>query len=511
MPRETGPEPDDPPHRPFMDRRDVPPSATGPARRLCAGSRIALAAALAAPAAAAARAGDPAPEAVPGLVLREPAPPGPAAARTGVLRVWEDRARRSGRVLELEVVVLPARGPDRAPDPVFVLAGGPGQNAAELADLYADHWFRERRDVVLMSQRGTGGNNRLDCEPPGGGDELQGFLDPLFRVEVFRDCLEGLRRDHDLTKYSTPDAMDDLDDLRRALGCASVNLHGGSYGTRAALEYIRRHGDRVRCAVLNGVAPVGFLNPLHHARSSQEAFDLIAEQCAADPACVTTFGDLRGKLREVLRRLEESPARATVIHPRTGEPVAVTVSREAFAEGLRIAMYSGHGDVPRLIDETASGRFDEFAERALETARALRSTIAMGMLLCVTCSEDVAFIRPEQVAPLTEGTFAGDWRVRLQMAVCDFWPRSSLPPETSTPVVSDVPVLLLSGTLDPVTRPFWGDEAARHLRNGLHLTVPGPHGVGGECVEAIVRDFLERGSAAGLDTSCAGAMTAGPR
>src|SRR5262249_28014043 len=82
----------------------------------------------------------------------------------GTFTVFEDRAAAGGRRLDLDVVVLRARAATPAPDPLFFLAGGPGQDATTLVDQWVDSPMREQRDVVLVSQRGAGGSMRLDCD-----------------------------------------------------------------------------------------------------------------------------------------------------------------------------------------------------------------------------------------------------------------------------------------------------------------------------------------------------------
>ncbi|MHC4948082.1 MAG: alpha/beta hydrolase [Planctomycetota bacterium] len=430
--------------------------------------------------------------------------------RAGTFRVAEDRAAGAGRMLDLKVVVLPATGDDPAPDPVFVIDGGPGVSAADLHRRHLDSWMRERRDIVLVSQRGTGGTNRLDCAAPGDDEHLQAYLEPIFDPPRFRACLDELSARADLRHYSTPTAMDDLDDVRAALGYERINLYGGSYGTRAALVYLRRHAETVRSAILNGVAPLSFTNPLYHAREAQWAIDRIFAECAADPACAAAYGDLPARLAAVLARLEAEPAEVAIVHPATGAPVTVRLGRDAFAGALRVLMYRDSREIPYLVDRAAAGDLAVFAQRGIETNRALRDMIAFGMLLCVTCSEDIPRIDPAAIGPATEGTFLGDIRVRQQMAVCATWPRSDLPAGFGEPVRSDVPVLLLSGSLDPVTPPRWGEAAVRHLARGRHVVVPGSHGVSGPCVESLMRAFLDAGTADGLDTSCAEAMRLPP-
>jgi pimeloyl-ACP methyl ester carboxylesterase len=429
--------------------------------------------------------------------------------RHGLFRVYEDRVSQSGRVLELDVVVLPALRQPAEPDPVFVFAGGPGQNVTSHAGQWARHWMRQSRDIVLISQRGTGGNNRLTCELPGSDDNLQGYLAPPFDVEAFRACLAELREQFDLRLYSTPVAMDDINDARQALGYDKINLYGGSYGSRAELIYMRRHAETVRCAILNSVAPIAFKNPLYHARAAQDALEEIYKLNDAKPERRAIFGDLRKKLETVLARLERAPAKATVRHPVTGAPVEVRLSRDAFAEALRIIMYSDHSDVARLILRAYEGDFDPIAQLGMMHNRGLRNSLALGMLLCVTCAEDVARIEPDEIVRETRGTFLGDGRVRRQMEICRFWPKSRLPADYGQPVKVDVPVLLLSGTLDPVTPPAWGAEAARHLPRGTHVIAPGSHGLSGPCIDDIMRAFLADPESP-VDASCVEAMEPGP-
>ncbi len=110
----------------------------------------------------------------------------------GSYRVFEDREAKRGREIELNLVVLPATGDDPAPDPMFVFHGGPGAAATTYLGHLVQSWIRERRDVVLIDQRGTGGSNPLHVPLPGGDDDLQGYLDPVFRVEFFRAALPRL-------------------------------------------------------------------------------------------------------------------------------------------------------------------------------------------------------------------------------------------------------------------------------------------------------------------------------
>jgi pimeloyl-ACP methyl ester carboxylesterase len=443
-------------------------------------------------------------------IKREPAPLSIAPCaiaglegRCGSLTVPENRTTRSGRAIDLKIVVLPARSRTAAPDPIFILVGGPGQAATSLASPGGfDPALNESRDLVFVDQRGTGDSNPLDCELPGNPSDPQSYLGDVFQVPVFEKCRDELAPKADVTQYTTAAAADDLDDVRAALGYSRINLMGGSYGTRAALIYMRRHPASVRTAVLNGVAPASLKNPLYHARAAQEALDGVFDECAHDRACNGAFPRLHEEFHAVVERLEKEPIRVSTT-AETGTPATVTLSRYAFAETIRTMMYrvDGSRQVPLLVHEAFRGDFAPVVQRAIQQRRG-NSSLAHGMLLTTTCAEDVARIGDNEISTTTAGTFLGADRVTHQRDVCTIWPKGHVDDEDAAPVRSDAPVLLLSGTLDPVTRPAWAEDALHTLPNGRHILVPGAHGVGGMCIRQIVRDFLNAGSAKDLSTSC---------
>jgi pimeloyl-ACP methyl ester carboxylesterase len=306
--------------------------------------------------------------------------------------------------------------------------------------------------------------------------------------------------------------MDDLNDVRKALGYDKINLMGTSGGTRSILVYMRRHPDTVRSAILIGVVPLAFRNPLFHPGGAQYAIDMLFKECLEDSACFDAFPNLEEEFWTVLERLEDSPVQVKIANPLTEEMVEVRLSIEAFTEAIRSMMYSIRRSrrVPLYIHQAFLGNFRPITEEAIMLERGSQLGLSLGLLLCVTCSEDVARIRPEDIPKETHGSYRGDVRVRSQMAVCDIWPKADLPDNYGNPVNVDIPVLLFSGTMDPVTPPRWGEEAARHLPNSLHVVVPGAHGVYGRCTTGIMQEFLSRGSVKGIDITCVQSMPLPP-
>lgn len=426
----------------------------------------------------------------------------------GRYEVYENHASGRGRKIALSMVVVPALAEKPAPDPVFFFAGGPGQGATSIAGFLAGGpmaAIRRERDLVFIDQRGTGASNPLACNLFADDGDLRPYFEDIFPVRQVRACREHLEKVADLTQYTTSVAVEDLDEVRRALGYEKINLYGGSYGTTMALAYLRRHGAHVRSAVLAGVAPTGLRLPLHFAKGAQHAIDRLMDDCAADAACRAAFPRLREEFRSVLERLEKSPASVEFLNPFTKQRQRVSIARGPFAERLRMMLY-GRGPasvVPLLIHRAYEGDFKPYVLAALPQARAIQQSVSLGMYLSVTCSEGLPFITEEDIRAETRGTFLGEYRVRAHAAACREWPRADVPKGFTSAVESDAPVLLLSGEADPASPHWFAAEALRHLPNGVRAGIPHEgHGYFSDCISGVTAEFISKGSARGLNTSC---------
>ncbi len=420
--------------------------------------------------------------------------------RCGSLRVFENRQARAGRTIDLQVAVLPAVRPESAPDPLFILAGGPGQGARDYAPLVEAAFkdVRRGRDVVLVDVRGTGGSNPLTCEA---GDPLEFLERTSFDTAP---CLQKLKGDPRF--YTTEPIVDDLDDVRAALGYERINVWGGSYGTRAGLVYAERHAEHVRSIVLDGAAPFEIELPLYNAWGSQRALDRLFADCAAAPECRAAWPRLREELGEVLARLDQAPVKTSLRHPLTGRPAELTVSRSVFASGLRGMLYvpANASLVPYVIHAAAQGDLSPFAAASLQTAAWSTETMSLGLTLSVLCSEDVPRITDEEAESEVRGTFLGRSEIDTWRQMCAKWPRGPLPTEVDQVRPLQIPALILSGDLDPVTPPRWGEAMKAHFPGARHIVVPGAgHNTSMTgCMPDLIAEFIDQGSAAGLDTQC---------
>ena len=406
-------------------------------------------------------------------------------------------------MLDLHVIVAPARS-GKSDEPIFVLPGGPGQATTEMAWDFADDATVEN-DLVFLDLRGTSAGQALDCNFGVSDENAARYLEPFLAAgSGFAACRDELSKTADLTQYTTMIAMQDVDDLRIALGKDKIHLDGGSYGTRAAMIYLRMFGSHVKTAFLSGLVPVENRSPLYHAAAAQHAFDLLVSQCRADARCHAAYPSIAKDLSDVLQRLREKPASIRVSHPVTHDPIHVTLTADGFADGLRTMLYDAESErrVPLLLRQAGTGDLAPFAEAALASHRSFDKSIHVGLMLSFTCAEDTSRIRADEVEKETKGSFIGDQRVRSQMAACAVWPQSRIPADYYAPLRSDVPTVLISGEIDPVTPPKWGELALRSFPNGRHLVVPGAHVSYNDCIAQLAHDLRRSGTTAGLDTSC---------
>lgn len=428
----------------------------------------------------------------------------PVDARCGTLTVPEDPANPQGRQIELNIAVIPAVSRDPAPDPIFLLAGGPGQAATEafLPLIPGAGRLRFKRDLVLVDQRGTGKSHPLECPETLETPEVIGVQLPVEeQVAELAACRTVL--DGDPAFYTTDLAMGDLDMVREGLGYEQVNLLGVSYGTRAALAYLRLYPERVRSLVLDGVVPPGWVLGASLAPDAQRALDQIFARCEADEACRAKFPGLAGTFEALMAKLEQEPVEVTIPDPVSADPVRVMMTPLTVGATVRLMSYSDFTSalIPLAVQNASQGDYQVLASTYVTVAGSLEESLELGMYFSVICAEDEPFL-PETQA--VEGFY--DPQPELMHAACDVWRGSGAPVQVqeATGLKADTPTLLISGEADPVTPPANAEQVAEVLTNSAHIIAPGlGHNnfyVG--CIPEIVLDFLEDASPEGLDTAC---------
>jgi pimeloyl-ACP methyl ester carboxylesterase len=428
-------------------------------------------------------------------------------AECGRLAVAENPAAPRGRQIELRVAVVPAVSTRKRPDPLFVLAGGPGMAAtsfyASVAPVFEG--IHRDRDIVLVDQRGTGGSNALDCES--GEEDLYQSTTAEIVAETER-CLKMLGAHADVRFYTTSLAVQDLDRVRAALGYHRIDLYGSSYGTIVAQQYIRRFPDKVRSVILDGVVPPQVALGATSALDAQAALSSIFSRCVRERACDARFGDPAASYREVRDELAAHPVWVDLTDPTSGEPYRLRFTSYHFAMVLRLASYTPElaALLPLDLHEAgAGGNFAPLAGQFLLIDRVYGDAVAEGMNDTVVCSEDVPFydVDEEERAELAK-TFLGTSQLDGLQAVCRIWPRGPVDPDFHQPLHAQVPALLLSGGNDPITPPRYAALASRGFAHSLSLVIPGfGHGqLTDPCMAGVMTQFVRRASVSGLDTAC---------
>lgn len=439
----------------------------------------------------------------------------------GVVSRALDPARPDGTRIEVHYVVVPALARRKRADPVFFLAGGPGQSAIQVAPVMLQLWARlnNRRDLVFMDQRGTGRSAPLKC-PDQRHRPLAEQLDVALRDAAIRQCLAELKNlpYGDLRQFTTLLAMQDLDAVRQALGATTINLVGASYGTRAALEYMRQFPRAVRRSVLDGVAPPDMVLPLSFSTDGQTSLNALLDACDRETACRAAHSGLRADWSRLLTSLPQSMA---VTHPLTGAKEQLTITRDTVVGLVRAALYSpvAASALPFAIGEAASGRLNALIGLSVGTESRRAGELAWGMHFSVLCAEDYPRMQPAGGATGAADAPGTDFGVefgRFYQRICADWPRAEVPAAFYAVPPAPAAALLLSGDLDPVTPPRHGERVAKALGSkARHVAVPNAgHGVMalGCMRDVVVRfiDAIDDGAAAEIDSSCVGRIPRPP-
>lgn len=431
----------------------------------------------------------------------------PSGTRCGIVVVPENRTLPPGKTIGLNVLVLAATGGPKASDAIFEIAGGPGQPTVDANGMGFSSITGSAhvtRDIVLVDQRGTGGSRPLQCDIYPGSGPMR-FFAPEWPTDIYEKCGERLGAIADLSQYSTDNAADDLDDVRAALGYDRVDLLGESYGSSVALVYMRRHGDRVRSAVLDAVTPMDARIPLPYAKAAQHSIDALFADCAADAVCHTALPNISSEFASVLAQLAKGPVNAQVTDPQTSTKAAVQIDLPMWVSAIRDGLYDAGNasDLLKLIHAAARGDFGPSANY-VATVRGGRSQLYSGMAMSIECPEEVGNIDPAIIPEATRGSFFGDYRVRREIAACEVWPHRDVDPSFFAPVRSNAPVLMLTGGLDPASQPEDAARVQRLLPHAVDVVFPHQsHASNTPCGEKLVSAFITAADARGLDTSCA--------
>lgn len=402
-------------------------------------------------------------------------------------------------MITLHATIIPAKSSSPAPDPFFVFAGGPGQAAGDYGLLVrlAFDPILAKRDIVLLDQRGTGRSAGIRCD----SDLIPETFEEM--TELAAECRQNAAID--VRHITMENVVRDAEEVRASLGYPTLNLWGGSYGTRTVALYLRRYPERVRSIIVDGVLPPDVPLFLSAPVSAERAKRKIAEDCAASPVCAERFPNFEADVDALVAKAKAGGLKYVGRDPLSGEPLEMTLMYGLVVEALRGSFYAADSTIyiPLVVDMAAKGNLQPLVASLLG-GTAVSESMYVGTTYSILCGDEIPRVTAEEVAKAAEGSFAGDSYYRYWKAGCDGWSSTLAEADALTPIKSDVPALVLSGDLDPVTPPSMGEHLVQGFPNGRHIVVPGTgHNTGHvACMPGLMRDFVETLDAGALDTSC---------
>lgn len=420
----------------------------------------------------------------------------------GTLAVPENWQAPSDKTLDLNVIVANAVSQSPKSDPLFLLMGGPGQASSELVAglLKIFRSVREDRDLVFIDQRGTGKSSALVCDEEDG--DIYEVLSSDFNVDDVKKCIASF--DVDLSQYNTNNAILDFDAVREALGYQQINLYGISYGSRAAMVYMREKPAALRSVILDGVVPPQVVvGPM--GIEAERAFDIMIEQCSQSEACAKQFPNFLGDYQKIRAQLEQAPIKTMIDHPVTDKSIALNIDSKKFINQIRNMFYSvGMRElVPYVVSEFSKGNYKPFVGMMSQSEDSTGG-MYVGLTFNILCNEDIPRASRDLLAKDSANRFSGAHTFEVFSSICEHWPTFDAPENFGDKVTSDIPTMLLSGELDPVTPPAWGSLAAEGLSNSKHYIAKNAgHGlITQSCAANMISEYLENLNFDDVNSAC---------
>jgi pimeloyl-ACP methyl ester carboxylesterase len=421
----------------------------------------------------------------------------------------------NGRTLRLAVVIYKSPSRTAQPDPLLLAQGGPGGSTLYL---YGNHIsflvpeVLQTRDIVLIEQRGTRFSHPfLYCDEVeyflmGTLDDPAGYEDVFEKQDALQRCYNRLRAQGvNLNAYNSIENAHDMAYVTEALGYEAFNFYGVSYGALLGQHLLNLYPDRLRSMVLDSVVPMQTNWIVEAPRSADLALKGIFAACAADSRCDSRYPALEATFLTTVNRLNREPSSVLIQRPTYSATIRLT--GDLFIRVLYDMMYLEAGRVPAVIAGVAEGNIGMIQSQIVDHAvTALAGT--NGMYASTMCAEDgdyaadtlvdIEGLYPD-VARVVGGTLDNDL-----LELCPVWQVTPLSADVDTLVQSEVPTLLLTGDLDPITPPAFAEEVAEGLPNSTVLTFPRQsHGVffRTDCARQLTSQFVID-PAARLDVAC---------
>ncbi len=417
---------------------------------------------------------------------------------TGQFSVPEDRISLIGKSIELNIVVLPAIGRSE-PDPVFILTG-PLALTDEI-DFFANDMpeLRNERDIILIDQRGSWNSNPLDCSLPRYVNSIYNYQDQKTFAKNIGRTLREVQSKGAPQNYTNAQVADDLEAVRQWLGYDRINLWASGLGTITARAYLFKYAEQVRTLTMQSVRPVDVSTWNYTQRSARQRLNEIFKACTADSSCHSRYPELSehfGLLYDRLTNLVEY----TDLLKDDGTYTKIGIDQHVLEQIIQRQMMSATESslIPWIVESAYHGDMDVLAQRAEIGKR----DVPLGTYLCLACNEDPIHKDPRAIVPDKATPFDAFFQ-KKEVDFCRVWPTTETELTYMRPFDTDVPTLILSGSVDHTSPPGIAGQVNADFKNGKQIVLLGR---GSKDIDActidLITEMIEEGSSKSLNSKC---------
>ncbi len=425
--------------------------------------------------------------------------------RCGYLTVLQANEPEPIRIPVLRLSSLDGRQRERA---TVFLNGGPGGRGITELEAWRQHPLLQVSDLILFDPRGVGHSTPRMCPELGAHimDALAADMtqqqEAAWRRGKVKECIAGLPASARDGRFSSDQTVDDLDAIRAALGYASLNILAVSYGTRIAQAYAARYPDTTGSLVLD--SPIPALGSYYKdiPRTLDAAIESVFRQCEQQTACASRYPDLRSDYQILMARVERSPIviniPAKYNHPATtfhlnARDLRLLIHQLLYGKEFIAA-------VPMLIHRLARQNDVEALPLLLDIGIGMRINSLDFAVYYLT-------LAPTEQAPMVASA------EHRGLAFFDTDPSlfalareaGVVAPADHAPAVKRAQTLVLSGGMDPIASPQYGDRIEEEGAGKRVLFSGAGHGVSAAvpCTGKLIAGFIANPEAA-LPGGCPG-------
>ncbi|NNK87503.1 MAG: alpha/beta fold hydrolase [Flavobacteriaceae bacterium] len=423
----------------------------------------------------------------------------------GYLEVKENRNNPTSGMIKIPVYIFKSRNPNPKPDPIIYTVGGPGSSTMPSAQYMNYYKYLDDRDFILVEQRGNYyAKPHLDC-PEWSKAVYQSNLpdfdstksDRLFEQAAIacRDRLSA--KGIDLNGYNTNEIAADIHDLVEVLGIEKYNLLTISYSTKIAQVLLRDFPDGIRSVVMDSPLPLEVSYDEESVGNLMAAVDKLLSDCENQEKCNEAYPDLKKRFHNFLIKVTGTPLEIEIKNPINGNLEVFNLKGEDIITVFTAASTGNISEVPFEINKLLNGDLSSVDENLTDLFDKPSGGTGIGMRLSVWCSEEFPFNDEEiintetykypEVSGLSPAVFDSE--------ICKIWGVKPASPLENQAVLSDIPVLLISGEYDNETPPKWAINMRKNLKNSHHLIFKGwkhtpTTNWGNQCAMQAANDFF---------------------